>query len=105
MAFLISLFGGGVPTTAKVEQEEAALIKDYNDFQEYTGSEELSRYEELDAQVNSNEFTEKKKEIMGRTFKATEEYKKEQELQKELERRYGGAVKGPKFFQGEEEDK
>ena len=80
MAFLISLFGGGVPTTAKVEQEEAALIKDYNDSQEYTGSEELSRYEELDAQVNSNEFAEKKKEITGRTFKATEEYKKEQEF-------------------------
>jgi len=79
MAFLISLFGGGVPTTSKVEQDEAALIKDHNDFQEYTGSDELKRYEELDAQVNSNEFAEKKKEIMGRNFKNTEEYKKEQE--------------------------
>lgn len=68
-----------VPQTAKIEQAEAALVKDYNDFQDFAGSKDLKRYEELDKSVNSGEFAGKKKEIMARNFRNTEEYKKEQE--------------------------
>lgn len=68
-----------VPRTAKIEQAEAALLKEYNDFQEYSDSKELKRYEELDKLIHSGEFAEKKKEILSRNFKNTDEYKKEQE--------------------------
>jgi len=70
---------GIVPQTAKIEQAEAALLKEYDDFQEFSGSKELKRYEELDKLINSGEFAQKKKEIMSRNFKNTDEYKKEQE--------------------------
>lgn len=67
------------PSTAKIESEEASLIKEYNDFNEYTDSEELKRYEELDKLVTTSEFAEKKKAIKAQKFANTEEYKKQQE--------------------------
>lgn len=76
---IFSFLSGGIPSTAKFEEGEAALSKDYKDFQEYTGSDELKRFEELEAKVNSDEFAASKKEIMGRNFKNTDEYRKEQE--------------------------
>ncbi|KPK86021.1 MAG: hypothetical protein AMS27_05945 [Bacteroides sp. SM23_62_1] len=73
---------GMFPSTAKIESEEAALIKDFNDFNEYSNSAELKRYEELDKIVNSSEFAEKKKAIKAQKFNGTEEYKKQQEYLK-----------------------
>lgn len=70
------------PSTAKIESEEAALIKDFNDFNEYTDSTELKRFEELDKMVNTSEFAEKKKAIKAQKFSGTEEYKKQQEYLK-----------------------
>jgi hypothetical protein len=71
---------GSIPSTEKIESEEAALIKDHKEFKEYSKSEELQRFEELDKIVNTGEFKQKVKDIKGQKFKDTEEFKKEQEL-------------------------
>jgi len=73
---------GMFPPTEKIESEEAALIKDYNDFNAFANSEELKRYEELEKEVNTSEFTEKKKAIKAQKFKNTEEFAKQQEYLK-----------------------
>jgi hypothetical protein len=70
---------GAIQPTSKIEADEAALIKEYNDFLEYEKSEELKRVEELDSLVNSGEFNRKVKEIKARKFRDTEQYRKEQE--------------------------
>jgi beta-glucanase (GH16 family) len=75
LKFMLGMF----PPTAKIEAEEAALIKDYNDFNEYTNSEELKRYEELDKMINTSDFEQKKKSIKAQKFTQTEEYRKLQE--------------------------
>jgi hypothetical protein len=69
----------GIPATAKIESEEAALKKDYKEFKAYSKSEELARYKELDKTVNTSEFASKVKAIKSQKFKQTEEYKKERE--------------------------
>ena len=69
----------GIPATAKIESEEAALIKDHKEFKAYSKSDELARFEELDKIVNTSEFTGKVKEIKSQKFKDTEENKKERE--------------------------
>ena len=70
---------GAMQATSQIEAEEAALIKDYNDFLAYGKSEELKRVEELDQLVKSGEFIRKVKEIKARKFRDTAEYRKEQE--------------------------
>ncbi len=69
----------GIPATAKIESEEAALIDSYKEFIKYSKSDELSRFGELDKIVNTSEFTAKVKAIKSQKFRNTEEYKKEQE--------------------------
>ncbi len=69
----------GIPATAKIESDEAALIKDHKEFTAYAKSEELARFQELDKIVNSSEFKGRVKAIKSQKFKNTEEYKKEKE--------------------------
>jgi hypothetical protein len=75
LKFVLGMF----PPTAKIEAEEAALIKDYNDFNEYAESAELKRYEELNKLINTSDFEHKKKSIKAQKFNQTEEYRKLQE--------------------------
>lgn len=70
---------GAMQATSQIEAEEAALIKEFNDFKAYKNSEELKRVEELDKLVKSSEFTSKVREIKARKFRDTEQYRKEQE--------------------------
>jgi hypothetical protein len=70
---------GAMQATSQMEAEEAALIKEYNDFLAYEKSEELKRFEELDRLVNAADFAGKVKEIKARKFRDTEEYRKERE--------------------------
>ena len=69
----------GIPATARIESEEAALIKDHKEFKAYSKSDELARYEELDKIINTSEFAGKVKAIKSQKFKDTEEYKLESE--------------------------
>jgi beta-glucanase (GH16 family) len=73
---------GLIPSTSKIEQAEIDLVKEYEKLQSFSDSEELKKYNELDAIVNSAEFKSKKKEIEGLTFKASEECHKESEYKK-----------------------
>ena len=60
----------GIPATAKIESEEAALVKDDKEFKAYSKSDELARFEELDKIVNTSEFAGKVKAIKSQKFKA-----------------------------------
>jgi beta-glucanase (GH16 family) len=71
---------GNFPATSKIESEEAALIKDHKDFNAYTRSDELKRFEELEGICGGSEFADKKKAIKSQKFKNTEEFKKLQEF-------------------------
>jgi len=71
---------GNFPATSKIESEEAALIQDLKEFNVYTRSEELKRFEELDGICSGSDFVEKKKAIKSQKFKNTEEFKKLQEF-------------------------
>ncbi len=73
---------GFIPATSKIEQAEIDLVKEFEKLQSFSDSEELKKFNELDALVNSGDFKSKKKEIEGLSFKASEEYHKETEYKK-----------------------
>jgi len=99
---------GMIPATSKIEQAEIDLIKEYEKLQAFSDSEELKKYNELDATVNSADFKSKKKEIVGLSFKRSEEYHKEAEykkLQKAKEiKLYFKTVNGPELKKFQEMD-
>ncbi len=70
---------GMLPETAKYEQRETQLRKDYEAFNNFAVSEDLKHYENLEKEVNSPEFRMKIKEIKSLKYKNTEEYRKEHE--------------------------
>ena len=70
---------GLYPKTSKIEEHEAALIREHQEFIEFLSSDELAHYDELDALINSPDFAEVVKTIKGQQYKDTEEYAKEQE--------------------------
>lgn len=73
---------GFIPATSKLEQAEIDLVKEYEKLQSFSDSEELKKFNELFATVNSADFKSRKKEIEGLSFKASEEYHKETEYKK-----------------------
>lgn len=74
LKFMLGMF----PATSKIEQQEAALIKDYEDFKAYSTSPELKRLQELEQEVTTSDFKAKVKQIKQEKFKDTKEYRKEQ---------------------------
>lgn len=79
MASLKLLFGM-IPSTEKIEQEEKALVTEFERLKSFTGSEKLAAYNKLDKLVNSSEFIQKKKEIESLQYKTSEEYSREKEF-------------------------
>lgn len=79
--FWKNLFGGITPT-AKLEKEEAALIKAMHRFREIEKSVELSEYKTLFHEVKSSAFLENKKTLQNRKYKDTEEYRSANKLKK-----------------------
>ncbi|MCX7986419.1 MAG: family 16 glycosylhydrolase [Bacteroidales bacterium] len=75
LKFLFGLY----PSTNKLEEKEKALIRQYDEFRKIEGSEELKRYFELKAYVESPDFSNKKKEIESLSYKETDAYRKELE--------------------------
>jgi len=69
-----------IPSTSKLEQEEKALIAEYEKLISFTGSEALARYNELHDRVTSAGFVQKKKEIESLTYKGSEEHARESEF-------------------------
>ncbi len=75
LRFLLGLY----PSTEKIEEKEKALIKKFEQFETIRNSEELKRYYELKAFIESPDFQQKRKEIELLDFKKTEAYQKEKE--------------------------
>ncbi|MEE4214078.1 MAG: family 16 glycosylhydrolase, partial [Bacteroidales bacterium] len=73
---------GLIPSTSKIEQEENALIEEFEKLKKFSESNELKRFNELDARVNSTDFKTKKEHIVNLRFKDSEEYNKELEFRK-----------------------
>ena len=70
---------GMIPSTSKIEQVEADLIRELEKLQAFIDSEELAKYYELDTLVNSPDFKKQKKDIESLNFKQSEEYNREKE--------------------------
>ena len=68
-----------IPSTSKLEQEEKALIAEYEKMISFAGSETLAKYNELHESVNSAGFRQKKKELESLTYKGSEEFSRETE--------------------------
>lgn len=75
----IKLLLGMIPATSKIEQEEKALIAEFDKLHTFAESKQLARYNELNDLVHSAGFIQKKKEIESLSYKSSEEYSKEKE--------------------------
>jgi hypothetical protein len=73
----LKLLLGMVPATSKIEQDEKALIAEYEKLQAFSGSEQLARYNKLNDLVHSPDFIQKRKEIENLRYKSSEEFAKE----------------------------
>jgi hypothetical protein len=76
----IKLLLGMVPATSKIEQDEKALIAEFDKLHSFAESKQLARYNELNDLVHSAGFVQKKKEIDGLSYKSSEEFAKEKEF-------------------------
>jgi hypothetical protein len=70
---------GWVPASAEYEARQTALQKEYSDLISFSQSKELADYIELEKTVLSSDFVHRKKEISGRKYSDTPEYRKEKE--------------------------
>ena len=75
----LKLMLGMIPSTSKLEDEEKALVSEYEKMVSFAGSEALARYNELNESVNSAGFRQKRKEIESLTYKGSEEHAREAE--------------------------
>jgi len=76
----LRLLLGLIPSTAKIEQAEKALITEFEKLNAFTGSETLKKFTQLKDLVTSSDFLSKKKEIESIRFKGSEEFAKEKEF-------------------------
>lgn len=65
---------GMLPKTSKIENQYASLQRDFERYKELEKSDEMKRYLELKAIVETSEFEARKKDILTRKFKDTREY-------------------------------
>ncbi len=68
---------GRIPKASVLEEKENKLKQEFDEFNAYNESDELARFKELDAFVNSKEFEDIKKEINAKKFPGSEPYEKE----------------------------
>lgn len=76
LKFLLGL----IPSTAKIEQAEKALIAEFDKLNAFAKSDTLKKFTELKELVTSSSFLQKKKEIESLSFKGSEEYAREKEF-------------------------
>ena len=76
----LKLMLGMIPSTSKIEQEEKALIAEYEKMIAFAGSEALAKYNRLNESVNSAGFRQKQKEIESLAYKGSEEHARETEF-------------------------
>jgi Glycosyl hydrolases family 16 len=71
---------GMIPSTAKIEQAEKALIAEFEKLNAFAESDTLKKFTGLKELVTSSGFLQKKKEIESLNFKGSEECAKEKEF-------------------------
>jgi len=76
LKFLLGL----IPSTAKIEQAEKALIAEFDKLNAFAKSDTLKKFTELKELITSSSFLQKKKEIESLSFKGSEEYAREKEF-------------------------
>jgi hypothetical protein len=70
---------GFYPKTEALEKKHAELVKEFNELQNYSKSDELARYQFLDKFVNSPEFAQRQQYFKNLVYKGSAEGKKETE--------------------------
>jgi len=76
----LKLMLGMIPSTSKIEQEEKALIAEYEKMTAFAESEALAKYTRLHESVNSAGFKQKRRELESLTYKGSEEHAREAEF-------------------------
>ena len=76
----LKLLLGLIPSTAKIEQAEKALLTEFEKLNTFSDSGTLKKFTELKDLVTSSDFIHKKKEIESLSYKKSEEYLKEKEF-------------------------
>ena len=71
---------GMIPATSKIEQEEKALVEEYERLGAFIHSELLAKYNRLNDLIHSTDFIQKKKELESLQYKNSEEYAREKEF-------------------------
>ena len=66
----------------QIEKNNKKLIEDYHEFMEFSGSELLKEYSDLEKFVNSQEFISKKKKTESLSFRGSSFWKKEKVYKK-----------------------
>jgi len=75
LAFIL----GMIPGTEKVESADDQLRADYTEFQRFEKSDEFKHFLELEQEVKSADFANRKRNIPKKELKDSEEFKKEME--------------------------
>jgi beta-glucanase (GH16 family) len=70
---------GFFPKTFDYENNRSKLEEEYNELLAFRTSKELRAYHELDAYIRSEEFAQKKKDIISLNFKNTDDFQKEKQ--------------------------
>ncbi len=76
----LKLMLGMIPSTSKIEQEEKALIAEYEKMIAFAGSEALAKYTRLHESVNSAGFKQKRRELESLSYSGSEEHTRETEF-------------------------
>ncbi|MBI9053013.1 MAG: family 16 glycosylhydrolase [Bacteroidales bacterium] len=68
---------GMIPKTSVLEEKENKLKQEFEDFNAYKESEELARFNQLNAFITSKEFEDIKREINAKKYQGSEIFNKE----------------------------
>jgi len=85
----LSFLLGMVPGTEKVETADDQLRADYQAYKDYEDSDEFKHYLELEKEVNSSDFSLRKKKILKEKYKTSEAFRKEEQYNRLLKRSKG----------------
>ena len=101
MALFLSSKLRKAANTSKLEDKKNQLLNDHNEFNAFEESEDLQNYIELEKEVNSDDFKQKRRQVEKKRFKGSELDRKEKELKKILKskqyRIYASVTEGSDF--------
>ncbi len=75
----LKFFLGLLPNTAKFEESQDKLQKEFQEYKQFESSPELKYFLELENEIKSADFASRKKHILSQNFKQTDEFRKLQE--------------------------